>query len=546
MNAGGPLRGGVTPGRARDFWLWTFVGILGLLLALYLAFPRLDADQAITGLIYWLAPRLTFEAPDIIVAQPFNDRYPPFTLAVDRSSRPAYVVQAGVETFRAWMEAIRVTAREETAGGYRIFHDFTPPPDTRPLALTPFTVSASPGRGDAASALDGDIDTGWSSGRGGTGPAWMEVDLGAERLVSGVTLVNDRAERVPDDFVVMVERAGTGWRQVAALAPQGVTARWENDAIRITPSRTLTVRFEPVAVRRIRLVEKGAPAPWSVAELFVLGPAAPGSPPDPIAVLVEEGRRLENGGQLGPALQRYHEAMRRGPDDPAGFDAFARLSTVLRDSARAPLEYAARLVDLGLLGDARAAYADAVRILGPGRVHVELWRLRARLAAADGDAQETTRLGAEADAALTPPHPVDAVMGGQAELVGYDVRPEPLTAGKTAGVTTHWRLYRAPWSRLMVWMHFRADERTEPHRTRFGDDYPLTGFLPELGVAPQHVSIERQLAVPDDATAGRYRIVAGLWSPGTGWRLRRWWRGILPTLDTTLELGRVDVTRPAS
>jgi hypothetical protein len=245
LNAGGPLRGGVTPGRARDFWLWTFVGILGLLLALYLAFPRLDADQAITGLIYWLAPRLTFEAPDIIVAQPFNDRYPPFTLAVDRSSRPAYVVQAGVETFRAWMEAIRVTAREETAGGYRIFHDFTPPPDTRPLARTPFTVSASPGRGDAASALDGDIDTGWSSGRGGTGPAWMEVDLGAERLVSGVTLVNDRAERVPDDFVVMVERAGTGWRQVAALAPQGVRARWENGAIRITPSRTLPYASSP-------------------------------------------------------------------------------------------------------------------------------------------------------------------------------------------------------------------------------------------------------------------------------------------------------------
>ena len=55
---------------------------------------------------YWLAPRLTFEARgDIIVAQPFNDRYPPHTLAVDRSPRPAYVVQAGVETFRAWLQA---------------------------------------------------------------------------------------------------------------------------------------------------------------------------------------------------------------------------------------------------------------------------------------------------------------------------------------------------------------------------------------------------------------------------------------------------------
>ena len=97
----------------------------------------------------------------------------------------------------------------------------------------------------------------------------------------------------------------------------------------------------------------------------------------------------------------------------------------------------------------------------------------------------------------------------------------------------------------MVWMHLRADNRADNQRTRFGDDYPLTGFLPELGVAPQHVSIRRRIMVPADATAGRYRLDAGLWSPGSGWRLHRWWRGIVPTLDTTLELGRVEVVRPA-
>jgi hypothetical protein len=360
-----------------------------------------------------------------------------------------------------------------------------------------------------------------------------------------VALVNDRAERLPDDLVVLVERAG-GWRKVAALAPQGVAARWENGAIRITPSRTLTVRFEPVATRRIRLVEKGPPGRWSVAELFVLGPAPPGSPPDPITELVEDGRRLEDADHVGPALQRYHEAMRRAPDDPAGYEAFVRLSTLLRVTAQSPLEHAAWLADLGLLSDARAVYADAVHGLGPGRVHVELWRLRARLAAADGDTQEAVRLSAEADAALAPSRPVGAVIGGQAELVGYDVRPEPLHAGDTVEVTTHWRLYRAPWVRSMVWMHFRADERSENQRSRFGDDYPLTGFLPELGVRPQHLSIQRRLTVPKDVTAGRYRVVAGLWNPGTGWRLRRWWHGILPTLDTTLELGRVDVIRPGS
>jgi hypothetical protein len=36
-------------------------------------------------------------------------------------------------------------------------------------------------------------------------------------------------------------------------------------------------------------------------------------------------------------------------------------------------------------------------------------------------------------------------MGGQAELMGYDVRPEPLRVGETVKLTTHWRLHRAPW-----------------------------------------------------------------------------------------------------
>ena len=189
---------------------------------------------------------------------------------------------------------------------------------------------------------------------------------------------------------------------MASLAPQGVAAHWENGAIRITASRTLTVRFAPVVTRRVRLVEKGPPGRWSVAELFLLGPAPPESPPDAADALVQEGRRLEDAGQTGPALLRYHEAMRRSPDDPAGYDAFARLTTLLRASVRSPLDYAARLADLGLLTDARSAYADATRALGPDRVHVELWRLRARLAAADGDTREATRLAAEADAVLAP------------------------------------------------------------------------------------------------------------------------------------------------
>ena len=68
--------------------------------------------------------------------------------------------------------------------------------------------------------------------------------------------------------------------------------------------------------------------------------------------------------------------------------------------------------------------------LGPERVHVELWRIRARLAAVDGDLGEAARLAAEADAAARAGRPVGVIMGGQAELMGFEVRPQPLRAGE--------------------------------------------------------------------------------------------------------------------
>ena len=51
MSAGGPPPGVPRPGPARDWRFWALLGLLGLLLALPLAFPRLDADQAVTGLM---------------------------------------------------------------------------------------------------------------------------------------------------------------------------------------------------------------------------------------------------------------------------------------------------------------------------------------------------------------------------------------------------------------------------------------------------------------------------------------------------------------
>ncbi len=159
------------------------------------------------------------------------------------------------------------------------------------------------------------------------------MDLGAERQLSGVTLVNDhrrapagRAGRVVESAggrIAARRRAQAPGRR-AALGERRASDRSQPDA-----DRALRAGERPPGPARRDRAQKGR---WSVAELFLLGPPAAGAAPDATATLIPEGQRLEDAGQTGPALLRYHEAMRRAPDDPAGYEAFARLSTALRAS----------------------------------------------------------------------------------------------------------------------------------------------------------------------------------------------------------------------
>ena len=303
-----PLLALVLARAAQLTWRWTRVGTVAWV-ALYLGAVGMDLVPDITALrpaarqqygrdrqadahlldwlrrndlrhayafTYWLAPRLTFESGgDVIVAQPFNDRHPPYTRAVDRSARPAYVLQAGADVFREWLAAAQVGAREVGVFEYRVFDRFVPPPEALSLPRAGWTIHASAGRGDATSMIDARLDTGWSSSPGPETSAWVEVDLGAERLLTGVTLINDRAERLPKHLIVQADQSSGRLRRVAAVEPEGVAVRWENGAPRIGPSRSLTVRFQPVTTRRLRLVEAGQGGRWSVAELFLLGPNGP-------------------------------------------------------------------------------------------------------------------------------------------------------------------------------------------------------------------------------------------------------------------------------
>ncbi len=483
---------------------------------------------------YWLAPRLTFDArEEVIVAEPYNDRHPPYTQAVDAAPRPVYVVRTDVERFRHWVGAMASEAREARIGPYTLFWDFAPPPPVQALPRRGFRVRTSAGRGGPDSLTDGRLDTGWSS-PGPAAPAWIEVDLGARRRVTGVTLVADQPARVAQFLEVHVLDAGPPGVPVGRLDGAGFTVTWRNGALRTAPGRTLTTRFPPVEARRLRLTDSRPSGSWAVTELFVLAPAA--SDPAPPAALVE-GRGLEADGAIGPALVRYHEAMATAPDDPEGYAEFARLAAEVGLRAGPPLRQARRYLELGFADEARALYARLAETLGPDVVHAELAREQARLAAGAGDGGEARRLEAAGAGALSPRHRTGATFGRVVELAGYDLSPVRVRASEPVEVSYHWRLLTESPSPLVAYVHFRAD------RFQFGDDHGLPDPIPGLG-RPQHLVERRRVVVPPEAPPGVYRIVVGVWDPLSRWRARLWWHGLLPTFDDTVQLGTLEVLPP--
>ena len=324
---------------------------------------------------------------------------------------------------------------------------------------------------------------------------------------------------------------------VGRLETQKLSVEWRNGAPRVIPGRTLTLRFDPVEARRIKLTEAGPAGTWAVSEVFVLGPAGT-SPPafDPL----EPAGRLEAAGELGPALARYRDAMKTAPDDPAGYAGFTRVTEAMGLAGAPPAARAARYARLGLLDEARATYATLAASLGSGLTHAELTRERARLAALAGDPDEAQRLRAEVEAATVSRNQTRAVFGRLVELTAYDIAPVRARPGESLEVASHWRLTESSRGPLVEAVSFRGE------RARFDDTSPLPAPIPDLGDGVQHVTKRRRIVVPPGTPPGRYRVLVGVRDSVSGQGIRRWWTGLVPTTRHTVLVGTVEVLAPAS
>ena len=507
--------------RAQDRALFAFLEARGLLRAY--------------SYEYWITPRLTFDSGErIIFAEPFNDKQPALTKAVDEWPRPAHLIRGSVGVFENWLKMLRIRSQRQVVSGFTLFWDFTRPPDVVGLPRAGWTVRTSAGAGEPAELTDGQQESGWSSAPGPPGTAWVEVDLGQTRVVSGLALLTDQPEHLVQGLVVEAIDGPEPARTLTRVQTGGFTPFWANGALRAVPMRSTTVLFPPVEVRRLRLTEVEPAGNWAVSELFVLGPV---TGPGPADATIEAGHRLENAGTLGPALVRYHEAMRQAPDDPGGYREFLRLAGDLDLLTGFPAERGRRYARLGLAEEARLIFAHLAAGLDPGLVYADLAEARAAVAAATGDAAEATRLGAEAQAARTPAHRMTAVFGRGVELLGYQVTATRLHPGETLDLVAHWRLGE-PVKGLAAYVHFVG---VGGQHARFADDHALPERIRGLTETPQVVMERRRVSVPPDTPPGTYRVVLGIWHPASGQRLRRWIAGILPAGSSSVDLGIIEV-----
>jgi hypothetical protein len=140
---------------------------------------------------------------------------------------------------------------------------------------------------------------------------------------------------------------------------------------------------------------------------------------------------------------------------------------------------------------------------------------------------------------LTPPHPVEANLGDQITLRGYDL-PSQVKAGQELSVTLYWQAQAQMPVDYTVFVHVisPAGDRVAQHddSPRWQVPIPTSTWQPGETVLDQH-----PLALPPDLPAGSYQLQVGVYYWQTQERLPVLENGT-PVRDY-IDLGPVTVTR---
>ncbi len=231
-------------------------------------------------------PRLVEAAGGKLLAPPDNvrvDRYgltPPLERLpfVEPAPDAAVGYPAGAPSgpsIEAALRAAGVGFAVADAGGYRLLGPLVPPAPPRPTAgATPARVTAAPAGDDPRAAMDGRLETRWSSRVPQAPGQWLQVDLDTPASVDGIELqLGGAAFEYPRGLAVQVRR-DAGWEDVGAVVYWVGPLVWTGTHVLRAGVERVVAAFPARGVRALRVVQTGQDGfhPWSVAELRLLAP----------------------------------------------------------------------------------------------------------------------------------------------------------------------------------------------------------------------------------------------------------------------------------
>jgi hypothetical protein len=226
------------------------------------------------------AGRITLESQgDILASQAWNERIPGdplrFRDEVDLDPAPAWtlspVLSRGMPRaggFRALLEAMGGTWREQPAGPLVIFHDFHPPYDERrPVPAGEITVQTTAGVPLGPAAVDRDPSTAWTGSAGLAPGSGLVVRVARARRLSALVLAVDiEASPLAVPWVAWVGN------EIVAEGPIRAGLQWVGGAPRAGKQALLVVPLGDRETQELRLVFQGSGHPLRVAEVFAYGP----------------------------------------------------------------------------------------------------------------------------------------------------------------------------------------------------------------------------------------------------------------------------------
>ena len=114
-------------------------------------------------------------------------------------------------------------------------------------------------------------------------------------------------------------------------------------------------------------------------------------------------------------------------------------------------------------------------------------------------------------------NPLSYSLGDEVTLMGYELAPKEVEAGGTIRLALYWQARREMGKDYVVFVHL-VDE--EGNLWSQADGEPCQGKCPtSFWDEGETIRDERDVPVPSEAPPGRYRLVIGMYEPGTGQRL---------------------------